>query len=92
MSKKIEIAGKSYDSRSVILQSEKLKIPNHPKVNALAIPKGMSGVTTVLIKMAFGILDINQKEIKVEVASPKRIDIINRVIELVKSQPTYRRA
>lgn len=92
MSKKIEVAGKSYDSRSVILQSEKLKIPNHPKVNALAIPKGMSGITTVIIKIAFGMHDINAKEMKVDIISPKRIDIINKVIEMVKSQPTYRRA
>lgn len=91
MSKKIEVAGKTYDSRSVILQSEKLKIPNHPKVNALAIPKGMTGTTTVLIKMAYGILDINQKEIRLEVSSPKRIDVINEVVSKVKSQPTYRR-
>lgn len=91
MSKKIEVAGKSYDSRSVILESEKLKIPNHPKINALAIPKGMSGITTVIIKLAFGILDINQKEFRVEVASPKRIDVINEVVAKVKSQPTYRR-
>ena len=91
MSKKIQVAGETYDSRSVILKSEKLKIPNHPKVNALAIPKGMSGVTTVLIKVAFGILDINQKEMKIEVGSPKRIDVINKVVEMVKSQPTYKR-
>ena len=92
MSKKIEVAGNSYDSRSVILQTEKLKIPNHPKINALAIPKGMSGVTMVLIKLAFGILDINQKEIRIEVASPKRIDVINEVVSKVKSHPTYRRS
>lgn len=91
MSKKIEVAGKSYDSRSVIIESEKLKIPNHPKINALAIPKGMSGITTVLIKLAFGTLDINQKEIRLEVASPKRIDVINEVVAKVKAQPTYRR-
>jgi len=39
MSKKIKVAGKEYDSRSVVMQPEKLNLPNHPRVSAVATPK-----------------------------------------------------
>ena len=38
MSKKIIVAGISYDSRTVVTDIERLKLPNHPKVKALVIP------------------------------------------------------
>ena len=38
MSKKVTVAGQTYDSRTVVSQLEKLHLPNHPKVNAIAIP------------------------------------------------------
>lgn len=95
MSKKIQVAGSEYDSRSVVEAPEKLHLPNHPKVYAFAIPvrmgKELSGKMKVIVKIPFGKLELNTKEIVIDVHSPRRIDAINKVIEVVKTIPTYRR-
>jgi len=95
MSKKVTVAGTQYDSRTVVSQTERLNLPNHPKVNALAIPqmseKGHTGNLKVIVKIPFGRLEANTKEIILTIPSPRRIDAINKVVEAVKSCPMYRR-
>ena len=95
MSKKIIVAGQQYDSRTIVEQTEKLKLPNHPKVNALAIPvkngNELTGQMTVVVKIPFGFLELNTKEIRLTIPSPRRIDAINRVTEEVKKILMYRR-
>lgn len=95
MSKKVEVAGQLYDSRSVVESPERLHVPNHPKVYAFAIPvrmgKELSGKMKVIVKIPFGKMELNTKEVVIEVHSPRRIDAINKVVEVVKQIPTYRR-
>jgi hypothetical protein len=96
MSKKVEVAGQIYDSRTVINETERLHLPNHPKVNAIAIPQKVeakhTGKLKVIVKIPFGKLEANAKEIILTIPSPRRIDAINKVVEAVKSCPMYRRA
>ena len=80
-----------YDSRTVITSPEKLKLPSHPNVSALAIPRLNSGTMIVTLKIPFGLLDANMKEVRLEIPSPRRIDAINKVVEKLKLIPTYRR-
>lgn len=95
MSKKVEVAGQVYDSRTIVENTEKLKLPNHPKVNALVVPikfgNKLTGKMNVIVKIPFGSLAMNMKEVHFVVLSPRRIDAINKVIEVVKSSPMYRR-
>lgn len=95
MSKKVEVAGQLYDSRSVVESPERLHVPNHPRVYAFAIPvrmgKELSGKMKVIVKIPFGKMELNTKEVVIEVHSPRRIDAINKVVEVVKQIPTYRR-
>lgn len=95
MSKRVIVAGQSYDSRTVVTKVEKLKLPNHPKVNALAVPikegENLSGKMTLVVKVPFGRLDANVKELHITLPSPRRIDAINRVVEEVKKLVMYRR-
>jgi hypothetical protein len=61
MSKKVEVAGQVYDSRTIVEGVERLKLPNHPKVNAIAIPvfknEGVdevhAGVLRIVVKIPF---------------------------------------
>jgi len=99
MSKKVEVAGQVYDSRTIVEGVERLKLPNHPKVNAIAIPvfknEGMdevhAGVLRIVVKIPFGRIEGNAKEINLTISSPRRIDAINKVVEAVKACPMYRR-
>ena len=95
MSKKIIVAGISYDSRTVVTDIERLKLPNQPKVKALVIPikqgENLTGKMNVVVKIPFGIIDSNAKELKFILPSPRRIDAIKRVIEEVKKTLMYRR-
>lgn len=95
MSKKIKVGGQEYDSRSVVDKAEILKLPNHPKVNAVVIPlirnERHSGSLKVIVKIPFGELGLTVKEIHLTINSPRRIDAINRVVEEVKKTLMYRR-
>jgi len=95
MSKKVIVAGQTYDSRTIVENVERLKFPNHPKINALAIPvklgKDLTGKMIVVVKIPFGNIVGNTKEIRFELSSPRRIDAINKAVELVKASPMYRR-
>ena len=92
MSKQIVVAGKKYDSRTVVSATEKLKLPNHPKVSAIAMPKtGEEGKLVLIVKIPFDRLGLNTKEIHLEIPSPRRIDAINKVVEALKLSPMYRR-
>ncbi len=91
MSKKIKVAGKEYDSRTIVEKPEALKLPNHPKVKAIAVPDLIHGTIKVMVKIVFGKFETAVKELTLQVDSPRRIDAINRVVEVVKSQPMYRR-
>ncbi len=95
MSKKLIVGGKEYDSRSVIFKAERLHLPNHPKLNAIVIPKLQNekpvGKLMVIVKIPFGGVDFNPKEVHLVVESPRRIDAINAVTEKVKSLTMYRR-
>lgn len=93
MSKKVEVAGNSYDSRTVVTDVERLNLPNHPRVNAVAYPKmngdKHSGKLKVIVKIPFNW--IHHKELVLEIESPRRIDAINAVVNAVKKMPMYRR-
>ncbi len=95
MSKRISVAGKEYDSRSIITTAERLHLPNHPKVNAIVIPKLKDGKPigkmVVIAKIPFGSVDFNPKEVQLVVESPRRIDAINAVTDKVKEMVMYRR-
>lgn len=91
MSKKVTVAGKDYDSRTIVTIPEKLKLPNHPRVNALAIPRLSDGKLIVTVKIPFGNLEQNTKELRLVIQSPRRIDAINKVMEAIKLIPMYRR-
>lgn len=89
MSKKVRVAGQEYDSRTIVAEPEKLKIPNHPTVIAMAVPNLREGIIKIILKIKFGRLE--EKEQLLISNSPKRIDAINKVIYTLKNTVAYKR-
>lgn len=89
MSKQIKIGKETYDSRSVILSPERLKLPNHPRVSATAIPAPGKSSVTILMNIPFSVG--YTKTITLTSDSPKRIDAIRKVEMQLKQLPMYHR-
>lgn len=89
MSKQIQVKGKTYDSRTIVTEPELLKLVNHPRVSAMAIPNEREANILIIVKIPFGMTVM--KEVRLISNSPRRIDAINKVVNELHNTIAYRR-